>query len=199
MNKNEIIQFFDRHAEAWDSYSQPDHRILDDLLDLIGVEADQTVLDIGCGTGVMFLPLLRRNTRKITGIDISAEMVSRATVKFSGDPRVEVICGDADIHCFDSTFDQILIHNAYPHIVVPEHLVRHVRQYLNPGGKFSVAHSIGRERLNDYHRHHCKRNVSRELPPVEQVSELLCRQGFELQASVSDDTMYLVCGQLIRQ
>ena len=42
-----------------------------------GGDLPERVLDLGCGTGAMMLALLRRG-RKVTGIDISAEMLAEA-------------------------------------------------------------------------------------------------------------------------
>src|SRR5580698_7997998 len=53
----------------------------------------QDVLDAGCGTGRWLERLRRYNPRSLTGVDFSAEMLTRARRKVA--PRVVVKVGDA--------------------------------------------------------------------------------------------------------
>lgn len=52
------------------------------------------VLDVACGTGVLFPDNLKRCVESVTGIDISPEMARLAAEKF---PQVQVICGDVNV------------------------------------------------------------------------------------------------------
>lgn len=51
---DETKAFFDRHAGRWDSYEKQNIApVIDAILDRIGVCADDLVLDVGCGTGIL--------------------------------------------------------------------------------------------------------------------------------------------------
>lgn len=93
------------------------------------------VLDVGCGTGKSFLPLLRRGYR-ITACDISAEMVERARKKANGSADVAV----ADMRSLPwvGRFDLITcLDDAINYLLTPEELEAALTSMwaaLRPGG-----------------------------------------------------------------
>jgi SAM-dependent methyltransferase len=52
------------------------------------------LLDVGCGTGKSFLPMVDRGW-SVTGVDVSPRMVEQAQEKIGAGDRVEVLVGDA--------------------------------------------------------------------------------------------------------
>ena len=54
MNKTDVIEFFDRCAPSWDADMIKNDTIIGKILDNAEVEAGQDILDVACGTGVMF-------------------------------------------------------------------------------------------------------------------------------------------------
>jgi len=78
--------------------------LLDLVLEPAIIRPDQTVLDVGCGTGASLLsisPLVGRGGR-VTGIDIAAPLLARARERLSQHAvgNVELIEADAQIHPF---------------------------------------------------------------------------------------------------
>lgn len=107
------------------------------------------VLDLACGTGVLFDEILSRGPAELVGVDLSDAMIARAREKFH-DPRLRLIA--ADFFSFEETgFDAVTIYSAYPHFPDKERLLRHVWDCLNPGGRILVAHSDSREQINRRH------------------------------------------------
>ena len=96
MRKQDVIEFFDRLAPGWDADMIRHDDILSTILTLGGIREGIDVLDVACGTGVMFDYYLQRNVSSVTGIDISSEMAKIAENKFIDEPRVQVICGDVE-------------------------------------------------------------------------------------------------------
>ena len=78
MEKRDIIEFFDRCAPTWDADMIKNDKIIETILDNAEVSENQAILDVACGTGVMFPYYLNRNVASVTGIDISPEMVKIA-------------------------------------------------------------------------------------------------------------------------
>ena len=124
MNKQDIIAFFDRCAPSWDAEMIKNDAIIEKILDNAEIEAGMDILDVACGTGVMFPYYLQREAASVTGIDISPEMAKIAEGKFSGESRVQVICGDVEETVFDRKFDRIVVYNAFPHFPKPKRLIK---------------------------------------------------------------------------
>lgn len=189
MEKNDIINFFDKLAEGWDAEQLPKNAIIEKILDNGGVETHKDVLDIACGTGTLFPFYFERDVKSITGIDISPEMVKIAKSKF---PETEIICGDAEEYIFDKKFDTIMIYNAFPHFPNPEKLIENLARYLKDSGRISIAHSMSRAEIQSRHQKRAAK-VSLELPTAEDLAEML-KPYFNIDIIISDDEMYQVSG-----
>ena len=120
MKKTDIAAFFDRCAPWWDADMIRNEDIIATILDNGGIREGAHVLDVACGTGVLFPDYLARNVASVTAIDISPEMAKLAASKF---PEVHVICGDVENTKFDRQFDCIMVYNAFPHFPDPVHLI----------------------------------------------------------------------------
>ena len=89
MKKTDIAAFFDNCAPWWDADMVRNEDIIATILDNGGIREGVHVLDVACGTGVLFPDYLARGAASVTGIDISPEMAKIAASKF---PEVQVIC-----------------------------------------------------------------------------------------------------------
>ena len=101
MDKKDVIEFFDRCAPTWDADMIKSDAIIGKILDNAEVGENMDVLDVACGTGVMFDYCLQRGVASVTGIDISPEMARIAAEKYAGNDKVQVICGDVEAYPFD--------------------------------------------------------------------------------------------------
>ena len=54
MEKKDVIEFFDRCAPTWDAEMMKDDEIIGAILDNAEVGEGMDVLDVACGTGVLF-------------------------------------------------------------------------------------------------------------------------------------------------
>ena len=124
MNKKDIVEFFDRCAPTWDAELIKSDAIIGKSLDNAEIGAGQDVLDVACGTGVMFPYYLEREVASVTGIDISPEMAKIAEGKFADVSNVRIICGDVEETAFDRKFDRIVVYNAFPHFPDPRRLIK---------------------------------------------------------------------------
>ena len=77
----EVKDYFDEIAECWDSeYAY--HVVARNTTALIsGAASGAYILDVGCGTGEMFAPLLDAGAREITGVELSEKMIQFAEGK----------------------------------------------------------------------------------------------------------------------
>ena len=189
MDKDTLISFFDQAAPEWDDRMVADDRKIEFILDRAGICPEQTVLDVACGTGVLFPYYLRRKVRRITGVDISPEMARIAAAK-ADDPRIEVICGDIEMLPVTEPYDCCVIYNAFPHFPDPARLIERLSLWVKPGGRITVAHGMSLEAL---HRHHAGRaeHVSRPMLPPQALAELLS-PWFAADTRISDEEKYVV-------
>ena len=188
MNKQDIITFFDSCAPWWDSDMIRSEEIISEILDNGGIRPGISVLDVACGTGVLFPDYLSRGAAEVTGIDISPEMAKLAAEKF---PQVRVICGDVETEVFDKQFDAVMVYNAFPHFPNPAGLIARLAALTKPGGRLSVAHGMSRAALI---RHHERAStVSIDLLEENELARLFA-PWFDVDVIISDDRMYQVSG-----
>ena len=188
MNKQDIIEFFDNCASWWDADMIRNEEVIATILDKGGITAGIDVLDVACGTGVLFPDYFGRKVRSVTGIDISPEMAKLAAAKF---PAAKVICGDVETAEFDKTFDAVMVYNAFPHFPDPENLIRTLARHVKPGGRLSIAHGMSRAALIQHHERASK--VSIDLLEAQELAALLA-PWFQVDVLISDDRMYQVSG-----
>ena len=189
MEKKEIAAFFDRCAPGWDEDMIRNEVTITTILDNAGIKSGQDILDVACGTGVLFPDYLKRGVESVTGIDISPEMAKIAQSKF---PEVQVICGDVEETKFDRKFDSIMVYNAFPHFLDPAHLIEVLAGLVKTGGRLSVAHGMSRDKLQQHHAGRAAR-VSIDLIHEKELAALFAPY-FDVDVIISNDRMYQVAG-----
>ncbi len=188
MDKKQVIAFFDELAAQWDDDTVRNEQIISEILDKGGIHSESRVLDVACGTGVLF-PDYNKRGALVTAIDISPEMVKICKEKF---PQINVVCGDAESHCFETSFDTVMIYNAFPHFGNPDRLTKNLAKHIVKGGRITVAHGMSMEELEKCHSGAAKK-VSLPLPEKEKLAEIMAPY-FDVDVMISDDKMYIVSG-----
>jgi ubiquinone/menaquinone biosynthesis C-methylase UbiE len=104
------------------------------------IDSQAKILDIACGTGEFERLLLDKNpTQKITGIDISANMLSVAREKYQTYPNIEF--QKASVHSlpFDNNcFDVVVSANAFHYFDEPQVALAEMKRVLKPNGKIVI-------------------------------------------------------------
>ena len=188
MNKQDIINFFDTCAPTWDAEMIKDDKIIDDILNRAKITDGARVLDVACGTGVLF-PYYSARGADVTGIDISPEMVKIAQRNF---PDIETICADATEISFDEGSDSVMIYNAFPHFPNPREAIQALSRHLSPGGSLTVAHGMGRDMINRHHEGAASK-VSRGLMKASELAEIF-KEFLDVSVIVDEPDRYIVCG-----
>ncbi len=192
MNKSDVIEFFDRYAPQWDADQIPKDAIINRILDNANIKEGLDVLDVACGTGILFPFYTERKVASVTGIDISHEMAKLAAQKHKDMENIRVICGDVEETRFDRTFDSIMVYNAFPHFPEPERLIATLASLLKEGGRLTVAHSASREQIDDHHKGPASK-VSNGLMFADQLKAIF-DPFFEVDVVISNQEMYQVSG-----
>ena len=192
MEKKDVIEFFDRCAPGWDAGMIKSDRIIGTILDHAEVAEGMEILDVACGTGVMFDYYLQRNVASVTGIDISPEMAKIAKEKYAGEEKVEVLCGDVEEFSFDKKFDRIVVYNAFPHFPEPRRLIRVLSELLKDEGRLTIAHGMSREAIDGHHSGAASK-VSNGLMSADSLKKLFDAH-LQVEVVISNDRMYQVSG-----
>ena len=77
IDKRDVQAFFDRLAPDWDAGMVRNEAVIARILDNAGVCEGCTVLDVACGTGVLFGDYVKRGAARVTAVDLSPEMAAR--------------------------------------------------------------------------------------------------------------------------
>ncbi len=189
-NRN-IEQYFNQQAEHWDDHSHKDNQKMKDILDICDLHSGQKVLDVGCGTGVLFPYLLAYEPDCLVGVDISKAMAEKARSKFK-DERLVVLNEDF-YNLIPYWFDRVILFNAYPHFFNKPGLARKLFDVLNVGGRFIIAHDQGKDKINAVH---IRKNASKYSIPLLPASIEWRFFGslFTFNRSIDNGEQYVISG-----
>jgi len=114
------------------------------LMDALGVEAGQTVCDLGCGNGYHALRLAKRvgASGKVLAVDIQQPMLDMLEERSSaaGIDNIERILGEtADPKIPDGSCDLILLVDVYHEFSDPETMLAKMRKALKPDGRIALV------------------------------------------------------------
>jgi demethylmenaquinone methyltransferase/2-methoxy-6-polyprenyl-1,4-benzoquinol methylase len=129
-----IARSYDR-AGALFSFGQ-DPRWRHALVDAVGADADDVVLDVATGTGLVAVELARRCGCRVVGLDRSADMLTEASRRnglIDG-----LVNGRAERLPFaDATFDHVTFTYLLRYVDDPEATVAELARVLKPGGRLA--------------------------------------------------------------
>jgi len=188
MSHDKHQAFFDRLAAEWDlMFTAEDLERLSHVVDKFDVTEGMDILDLGCGTGVLF-DMLRRRVGPgglVTGIDFSIQMAQRAHRNFPFD-NVTVIDADAcDLPFVDSTYDMAVSFSAFAHFTRKECALIELNRVLKPGAKFYILHLQSSLELAEEHRKIGGIVQDDELPSEAKLREMFASSNFE-QVRIKD-------------
>jgi demethylmenaquinone methyltransferase/2-methoxy-6-polyprenyl-1,4-benzoquinol methylase len=111
-------------------------------VDAVAAEADDRVLDIACGTGLVSRALVARWGCRVVGLDQSAAMLARARAKLAEDPRlaarISLVEGEAERLPFaDREFDHLTFTYLLRYVDDPAATLRELARVVKPGGRVS--------------------------------------------------------------
>ncbi len=195
-NATAKIAFFDGIADKWDGWEDLDSLPLKlkEALEELGLGPNESVVDVGCGTGNLTKAVLAKLSTKghVTAVDFSPAMIAAAQKKIS-DPRVTWHA--ADVHHLpiaDGAADRVICYSVWPHFDDPAVCARELIRILRPGGVLHVWHLASRETINEIHANAGDAVAPDVLHPAEETAALLSEEGMVIKEVIDDDRRYLV-------
>ncbi len=133
-DKKRIIRNFSRAASSYDRYAIAQQRCALDLLHRIPPGTFESILEIGCGTGI-YTKLLKDkfSSSSLKAIDISEEMIEIAKGKLNG-KEVEFFVCDAEERLPDGKFDMITSNACFQWFKDPAGVFKKYAKLLEEGG-----------------------------------------------------------------
>lgn len=125
-------------AQDWDSDRyDSDHEFVyeygGDVLDLLGPQPDERILDLGCGTGHLTAEIADRANSAL-GIDAASEMIEQAREQYPSIDFRQADAREVEVSGFDAVFSNAVLH----WIPGDEHgaVLNRVRDALTADGRF---------------------------------------------------------------
>ena len=95
------------------------------------IQADEHVVDIGCGLGAVAYDVAERAGAYVVGIDINAKSIAKAKARYAH-PRVEYRVDDALQMLPERPFDVVILSNVLEHLPGRSQFLRNVQTHLQP-------------------------------------------------------------------
>jgi ubiquinone/menaquinone biosynthesis C-methylase UbiE len=172
-------QFFDQAAVGWveRNYSPEQIGRVEEMLSILGDVQGATILDVGCGQGVL-LPFLRRRAgpaARLIALDSSAPMLRGVGERDAA--ALPLYASAENIPLIDDYVDRVVCFSAFPHFGDKAAAAREFCRVLKSGGKAYVLHIGSRDIINRHHDKH-EAVVGDHLPCAHGMRAMFTEAGF---------------------
>jgi ubiquinone/menaquinone biosynthesis C-methylase UbiE len=148
MNESKHIELnkakWDKWANSLDNNNWRNYylrRGQSDVISLLKLKENMSILDIGCGTGWALGQTARLidNKGSFYGVDLSAKMIKKAKENFKTKENFHFIKANAEsIPLDDNLFDAIICTNSFHHYLHPDKALKEMYRLLKTGGKVYI-------------------------------------------------------------
>src|SRR5215469_11580744 len=179
---HKLQQEFNQWAAAGRGDEMEDHHsdITNQTLDLMDLQPNDRVLDLGCGTGWASRRMAQVVTAgEVVGLDVADEMLRRAEQASGSLNNVRYVWGSAEkIPAPDDHFTKVLSVESFYYYADQGKALDELRRVLAPGGKLFILINLYKD------NHYSLRWITGLKVPVQALSEaeyihLLQQHGFQ--------------------
>lgn len=169
-------------------------------IEQLAIEPDDTILDLGCGTGGELEPLLRAlgPAGSLIGVDTDEDALRVARERFE-DPRLRLLAGDAHVLALDDhSVDRVYVDRVAQHLAAPAAVLDELRRVVRPEGRAVLAEPDWRTlvidspepELAETYRRFVVERVIRNPRIGSELPRLVQDAGFRLDAVVPVTAAY---------
>jgi ubiquinone/menaquinone biosynthesis C-methylase UbiE len=191
-------EFFNKQAKCWDEqYNRDSTSQIRDLVERFDLKEGKSVLDVGCGTGIL-LPYLSEKVKKeglIFALDFSWNMILEAK-KNRQKPHIHFLNASVEaLPLKDQEMDYITCFATFAHITDQKKSIYEMARALKTGGKLFVAHFFGKEELAEHHRLAGGEVEHDTLPDDDKMREMMTNVGLKDIEIIDQPNLYLASGK----
>jgi ubiquinone/menaquinone biosynthesis C-methylase UbiE len=138
--KRGAMRHYDRQAAIYDvQYLGEQSAKIEDALSIAELKPDETVLDLGCGTGFLFQHI-SKSIRLIVGLDISSNVLREAKKRTKKLPNIALVRADADNTPFPGRiFDRVFAITLLQNMPDPTKTIIEMKRVGKPQAVFAVT------------------------------------------------------------
>lgn len=184
-------EYFDKTYDSWREASDEKIRIINETLNMLGIEEGSSLLDVASGTGILYSVLKDMSLSNYVALDISENMLKELKSLY---PETTVLCGDFDKEIeLKNSFDYIIIFNSIPHFENLDTVFSNADKHLKAGGTFAIVHARTREGLKQHHRN-IGYNIGRDaIPDNKTLNNLVNIHKFKDCIVKDEEFFYFFC------
>jgi len=181
-------EYFESFADEWDkNFTAEDLEILAFFLESFNIKVGHRIVDLGCGTGVLFDNLRRKvgPSGMVVGIDFSRRMTHKAKLNFPFSNCMVIDADTENLPLKAGVFDKVISFAAFAHFTDKKKVIMEASRILKSGGALYILHLLGSRELENHH-HQAGGPVAMDLlPPRERMIQIL-EEGQFINASIAD-------------
>ena len=185
-------EYFNQTASQWTEVDARKLKVIKSSLSLLKISPTTKILDVACGTGVLYPLLMQIPVSKYLGLDISEGMLAEFRKLC---PEAKLICENFNQSInLQENFDLIVIFNSIPHFKNLELVFANAQQNLVTNGKFSIIHARTRQGLREHHQKIGYHSKHEPIPSDQVLTKLAEKFGF-CNTTLLDEEFFFFSGE----
>jgi ubiquinone/menaquinone biosynthesis C-methylase UbiE len=194
MSDSDKRDFFDKEALGWNKrYHQKGLEEIRNLINRFDIRSDDFILDVGTGNGILLPFLLEKVEYKsrIVALDFSWNMIREAS-RLVPTRGLGFVNASAEwLPTKSEIFDCITCLATFAHICEKEKALNEIGRVLKKGGRFYIAHLLGKGELAEHHKSAGGAVEHDVLPPDAEMETMMMRAGLREIRIIDQSHLYL--------